>query len=348
MAEQSSIVVVGASAGGVSALRTLVAAWSGEINSAIFIVQHTAPDGPALLPEILKSTAALPVRHAVDQEPIAHGQIYVAPPDHHLVIAHDQVLVTRGPKEHFARPAIDPLFRSAALTYGSRVIGVILTGRLDDGTHGLWAVKERGGIAVVQDPDEAAYPSMPMNALRYVLVDHCLPVAEIGPLVERLSRERRPTHGDYPMSKELELETKIAKGEHIAPEDILQLGEPSPFSCPDCHGVLTRLKNADIVRFRCYTGHAYSFQSLIDEVSTDLENSMWNAIRSLEESALLLEHFAKHLDNTAQDGNCAAMLRQKSTEAEKRAAIIRQAVMNHERVSFKPPPLDVRTTEDKI
>jgi two-component system chemotaxis response regulator CheB len=348
MAEQPSIVVVGASAGGVSTLRTLVAAWSGEINAAVFIVQHTAPDGPALLPEILKSTTALPVRHAVDQEPIARGQIYVAPPDHHLVIARDQVLVTRGPKEHFARPAIDPLFRSAALTYGPRVIGVILTGRLDDGTHGLWAVKERGGIAVVQDPDEAAYPSMPMNALRYVLVDHCVPVAEIGPLVERLSRERRPTHGEYPMSKELELETRIAKGEHVAPEDVVRLGEPSPFTCPDCHGVLTRLKNDNIVRFRCYTGHAYSFQTLLDEVSTDLENNLWNAIRALEESALLLEHFAKHLDDTAQDRGRAAILRQKSNEAGKRAAIIRQAAMSHERPNFEPAPHDVHTTGDNV
>jgi two-component system chemotaxis response regulator CheB len=144
------------------------------------------------------------------------------------------------------------------------------------------------------------------------------------------------------------LETRIAKGEHVAPQEVLRLGEPSPFTCPDCHGVLMRLKDANIVRFRCHTGHAYAFQTLLDEVSTDLENNLWNAIRSLEESALLLEHFAKHLDDTVQDGGRAAMLRQKSSKAEKRAAIIRQAVMSHDRVSFEPAPLNVRGAETEV
>jgi two-component system chemotaxis response regulator CheB len=311
-------------------LKTLVKVLSRELNAAVFVVQHVAPDGPGLLPQILQHATMLPVAHAVDREPIVPGRIYVAPPDHHLMIAPDQVRVTRGPKEHFTRPAVDPLFRSAALACGPRVIGVILTGRLDDGTAGLWAVKERGGITVVQDPRDAEYPSMPRTALRYVSVDYCLPSAEIGPLLERLSREPRRSGGEYPMPKRLELETRIAAGEHMRAGDVLQLGEPSPFACPECHGVLMRLKDAGIVRFRCHTGHGFSVLSLLEELGTGVESSLWSAIRSLEESALLLEHIAKHLDETAPDDPRAAILRQKRREAEERAAIIQKAVTSHE------------------
>ncbi len=211
MFEEPSIVVVGTSAGGVAALTKLVSSLSREINAAIFIVQHVSPDAPGLLPDILQSVTALPVRHAKHKEPIVARRIYVAPPDRHLVIAPNQLLLTRGPKEHFTRPSIDPLFRSAALAYGPRVIGVILTGTLDDGMAGLWVIKQRGGITVVQDPKEAEYTGMPLSAMTYVAVDHLLPGPEIGPLIERLSREPRSSDGERAMPNELELETRIAK-----------------------------------------------------------------------------------------------------------------------------------------
>jgi two-component system chemotaxis response regulator CheB len=317
----------------VPALQTLVGGLSEEVNAALFIVQHTLPSGPGFLPNILRRATELSVAHALDKEPIATGRIYVAPPDFHLIIAPEQVRLARGPKEHFTRPAIDPLFRSAALAYGPRVIGVILTGTLDDGTAGLWAVKERGGITAVQHPHDAEYPGMPTSALKYVSVNHCLPLVAIAPLIERLVREPSPTHGEYPMPKELELETRIARGEQLSADEVMQLGEPSPFTCPECHGNLTRLKNAGIIRFRCHTGHAYSYQSLLEEVTTDVENNMWSAVRSLEESALLLDHFAKHLEETAEAAEGAAIFRRQSREAEERATVVRQAIMSYERVS---------------
>jgi two-component system, chemotaxis family, protein-glutamate methylesterase/glutaminase len=324
-----SIVVIGASAGGIAALRRLVSALSGHVNAAFFIVQHSGPDSPGLLPKILQSATVLPVVHAVNKGTIIARRIYVAPPDYHLIIAPGQVLVTGGPKEHFARPAVDPLFRSAALAYGPRVIGVILTGMLDDGTAGLWAVKQRGGIAVVQDPTEAEYPDMPSSALKHVSIDHCLPAAEIGALIDRLSRDARPRDGEHPMPKGLELETRIAKGEHVPTGAVLHLGEPSPFSCPECHGALMRLKDAGIIRFRCHTGHAYSFQSLLQDVNTEIEANLWSAIRTLEESTLLLDYLAKNLDETTQPENRAAIIKQKRDEAEQRAAVIREVITGH-------------------
>lgn len=335
MSDDHSIVVVGSSAGGIPALKRLVAGFSDELNAAVFIVQHTGPDSPGILPQILQSISVLPVRHAQDNEVIEARRIYVASPDHHLVVALDQILVTRGPKEHFTRPAVDPLFRSAALAYRERVIGVILSGTLDDGTAGLWAISELGGITIVQHPRDAEHSAMPLNALRYVSANHCVPADEIGPLIERLSGQKRTASGGKAMAKGLDVENRIARGERLTADHMLQLGEPSPFTCPECHGSLIQLKNAGIVRFRCYTGHAYSFQSLLEEVDTEVENNLWSAIRSLEESALLLEHFAKHLDEIGAGNGQAALFRKKSSEAEDRTAAIREVVKNYERPSFE-------------
>jgi two-component system, chemotaxis family, protein-glutamate methylesterase/glutaminase len=195
------IIVVGTSAGGVEALQILVGGLPCYLLAEIFIVLHVAPTSPSFLDEILTRAGPLPATQGVDGELITPGRIYVAPPDHYLLLEAGHVRVTRGPKENRFRPALDGLFRSATYAYGPRVIGVILTGALDDGTAGLWAVKDRGGLAVVQAPLDALHTSMPQSALRHVAVDYCMPLAKLAPILVRLATEPAPTEGGFPVSK---------------------------------------------------------------------------------------------------------------------------------------------------
>jgi two-component system, chemotaxis family, protein-glutamate methylesterase/glutaminase len=225
------IIVIGASAGGVEAIKVLVAGFPHDLQAAIFVVLHLSPTGPSILAEILTQAGLLPATQVVKGEIIAPGHIYGAPPDHHLLVEQGHVRVTRGPKENRFRPSVDVLFRSAAYAYGSRVIGVILIGALDDGTAGLWAVKDRGGLAVVQDPQEALHASMPQSALRHVSIDACLPLAKIAPTLVQLSGEPASTEGAHPVSKKLAIEARMAWGDHILDSGILELGTLSPYTC---------------------------------------------------------------------------------------------------------------------
>src|ERR1044071_7069825 len=204
------IVVVGTSAGGVEALRTLVGGLPADFPGSVFVVMHTAPDSPGVLAQILDRSGPLPAASATNRERIRPGRVYVAPPDWHLLLEPGQVRLTHGPKENRFRPAVDPLFRSAAQVFGPRVVGVILTGGLDDGTSGLWAVKRLGSVAVVQDPDEAFMSSMPLNALAQVEVVYTLPLAEIPPLLARLVSTTIAEQGGYEVPEDLEIEVKIA------------------------------------------------------------------------------------------------------------------------------------------
>lgn len=188
--EKRNIVVIGASAGGVEAIKRLVAGLPPDLDAAIFIVWHMSPDVTGVLPQVLNRQKTIMAANAIDNEPFVYNRIYVAPPDRHLVIEKGFVRVTRGPKENRFRPAVDPLFRSAAYIYGSRVIGIVLSGAIDDGTAGLWSIKSRGGIAIVQDPDDAEVPSMPQNALQAVEVDYTVPVAEMSILLAKLTTEQ--------------------------------------------------------------------------------------------------------------------------------------------------------------
>jgi two-component system chemotaxis response regulator CheB len=177
------IITIGASAGGVEAFKKIVHELPPALQAAIFVVLHISPEGPSVLPDILNRAGPLPALHPRDGDKIQLGKIYIAPPDHHLLIRRGHIHLFRGPKENNVRPAIDPLFRTAARAYGPRVIGVVLTGVLDDGTAGLLAIKARGGITVVQDPDDALFSGMPESAMKYADVDHCLPLAFLSPLL---------------------------------------------------------------------------------------------------------------------------------------------------------------------
>jgi len=224
------IIVVGASAGGIQTIRALTAALPPDLAASIFIVVHTSPEAPGLIADILNNSGNLPAVHAIDDEIIKKGRIYIAPPDHHLLLEPNRVRVTRGPKENRFRPAVDPLFRSAAQTYGPRVIGVILTGYMDDGTAGLWTVKQLGGTAIVQDPEDALVPSMPLNAMTHVKVDYCVPLEEIPPLLVRLTTEVVEEEGAYQVPKEVEIELNIAKEQKALDADVLQLGLPRMYA----------------------------------------------------------------------------------------------------------------------
>ncbi len=319
------IVVIGASAGGLEALRALAAALPADFAASVFVVLHTSAESPGMLAGILERAGPLPAVAAEDGERLRPGRIYVAPPDHHLLVEPGVVRATRGPKENRFRPAIDPLFRSAAQTYGPRVVGVILSGYLDDGTAGLWAVRQLGGTAVAQDPSDALVDSMPLSALRHVRVDYCLPLAEMAPLLVRLSREEAG-EGGFEVPEETKIEVNIALADKALEAGVLKLGEPSNYACPECHGVLLQLKEEDRFRFRCHTGHAYSLESLVAEIDESIEESLWSAIRSVEEKVILMRHLARHV-REGENGEAADQFLRVAEAAQRRADLVRQAVV---------------------
>jgi two-component system chemotaxis response regulator CheB len=323
------IIVVGASVGGLEALRAVVADLPPDLPAALFVVWHIAPESPALLAEILQRAGPLPALHPHDGEAIHPGRIYVAPPDHHLLVDDGRVRLSRGPKENHFRPAIDPLFRSAARAYGPRVIGVVLSGALDDGTAGMEAIKARGGIAVVQDPREAINPAMPQSVLAHVAVDHRVPAAAMGSLLADLASRVAAEGGTEPMTEHLEIETRIALEENALEAGILQLGKHSPYTCPECHGTLLQVTTDGILRFRCHTGHAYTVNSLLAEVSGSIEEALWSAVRVIEEQVMLLRHAAGHMRATGEPTAVDQVLEQ-AREAEQQVQLVRLAVLRHE------------------
>jgi two-component system chemotaxis response regulator CheB len=289
------LVVIGASAGGIEALRDLVGRLPAEFPAPIAIVLHTSPQSPGVLHEILSRSGPLTAVAPADHERLQPGRIYVAPPDFHLLIEPGRVRVTKGPRENRFRPAIDPLFRSAAQVYGPAAIGVILTGNLDDGTAGLWAVKRLGGTAIVQDPNDAFFPSMPQNALAAVAADHVVALRSMPQLLVELTTSPvvPPSAG---ASDEFDVEVRIAKEEDPMKAGVERLGPPSPLACPECHGVLRELQEGDRIRFRCHTGHAYSVESLLAEINTSIETSLWNAVRAMQEGTMLMHSMVKHAE----------------------------------------------------
>jgi two-component system, chemotaxis family, protein-glutamate methylesterase/glutaminase len=318
------IIVIGASAGGVHALSETIAGLPADLPAAVFAVLHLSPFGRSALPAILGRACALPAEHPADGEPIRRGRIYVAPPDRHLALEPDRIRLSMGPTENGHRPAIDVLFRTAAESFGRRVIGVVLTGNLDDGTAGLALVKDRHGIAVVQDPEEAEYPSMPASALRNVAVDYALPIAEIGPLLDRLTRAPFP---DEPESS-LAAESAEDRGREPADEHEKEGGRPSGFTCPECGGALFQsFSGKGSIHFRCRTGHAYSPESLVAKQATGLEAALWAAIRALEERAALSRRIEKRMHDV---GRAVSMERfsDRAQRAERHAEILRDVLFD--------------------
>ena len=326
------VVVVGASSGGLEVLRGLTAGLPRDLQASVLVVLHMSPSSPSVLPTLLQRGCALPVAFAEDGAPLERGHVYVARPDRHLVVEPGRLRVTRAPRENFSRPAIDPLFRSAAVAYGARVIGVIASGRLDDGTAGLWAVKERGGTVVVQDPDDALHGEMPRNALQYTAADHVVRAGELAPLLARLVALPVPGSAEGPVSRELALDVRIAMEDDALHEGVLALGAPSPYTCPECHAVLIRVEGRGVPRFRCHTGHAFSVDSLLASVTGSVEATLWSALRAVEQSVMLLREAAAR---TSAGADVDPRFERTAREAEAQAARIREVVLRHQALSLE-------------
>jgi two-component system chemotaxis response regulator CheB len=317
------IVVIGASAGGVEALTKLVRTLPGNLPATLFVVLHIPADSPSLLPQILNRAGALQASHPADRTAIASGQIYIAPPDHHLIIERGYVHVIRGPKENRHRPAIDPLFRSAAKAYRQRVIGVILSGALDDGTAGLLAIKRCGGVVVVQSPREALYPQMSQSALQNVQVDYCLEVRKMGELLQRLINEQVEEDIGVDIFGNLEKEVKSVEMRGNPSHTSELVGKASVYSCPECGGVLWEIQDGKLLRFRCRVGHALSAESVLAEQAEVLDRAIWVAIRALEEKSDLLQRLSERTHEKYRIWTIRNF-EARSSEAEKQADILRQ------------------------
>lgn len=343
------LIVLGASAGGVEAVSALLAGLPSDLAAAVCVVIHQRPDVESRLPRVLARATTLSVVLARQGARITPGTVFVAPPDLHLFVERDEqggvLHLARGPRENRVRPAVDPLFRSAALAFGSRVIGVILSGALDDGTGGLWTVKDRGGIAVVQDPDDAAVPSMPRSALAEVEVDHVAPARELGTLLGRLAREQAPSELVDRVSPapeptdELEREVAIATLDETEHDNASRYGAPSRFSCPDCGGVLWELSADGPMRFRCEVGHAHTAATLGDAQTELVETALWTALRALEDKMELSRRRGAQAAERGLD-RFVSRFAVEEAAARQNAAALRVILRLDGRVGIRPRPTE--------
>lgn len=315
------MVVVGASAGGVQALRELVRGLPGDLPAALLIVLHMSPEGPGALARILRRTASLEVAAAQDMTPVRKGRVYVARPDCHLLLRDGEVRLGRGPRENGHRPAVDPLFRSAARWYGSRAVAVVLSGAMDDGAAGALAVHRRGGAVAVQDPADAMYDGMPRAALRAVGSALVAPVAELPGQITRLVRgPASEAAGEVP--PDLVLETDLAELASEALHQPNRPGVPSGVSCPDCNGVLYELEDAEALRYRCRVGHAWSPGSLEAAKDQEVEDAIWVAVRNLEERTAMYRELAGRSRSSGRQRS-AEFYEERWQEASRAAEVIR-------------------------
>jgi two-component system chemotaxis response regulator CheB len=283
------VVAVGASAGGVESLRALVAGLPPDFPGAVLVVLHLPRDAPSALPTILNRSGPLPAATAVEDEHLRPGRIYVAPNDHHLLLLDGHLRLSHGPAENGHRPAIDPLFRSVARAVGPRGIGVVLSGSRDDGAAGLASIVARGGAAVVQDPADALYPSMPLAALAQAPTEHVAPAAKLGGLLAEMTAMALPDDPHLPADRLLDKEVAMSDLAAVTSDEF---APPAGFGCPACGGGLFQINDGPVPRYRCRVGHAWSPETLLDEQAIALEGALWMALRALEEKSELSRRMA--------------------------------------------------------
>jgi two-component system, chemotaxis family, protein-glutamate methylesterase/glutaminase len=315
------VIVIGSSMGGIRALSTLVAALPRDLPAAVFVVQHIGEDSRALLSSILAHRGPLPAVTAEDGMKWRAGQIHVAPPGRHMLISDGRVRVGLGPRENRSRPAIDPLFRTAAAHYSSRVIGVILTGLLNDGASGLLAVASCGGTAIVQDPGEAEFPDMPCSALAAVPAAQRASLADLPLLLSRLASDPAPPPPDIPAA--LRLEVRLTESAMTSTENWHELpGTPTNFTCPECSGAIQEVHADGVRRYRCRVGHAYSAGDLLMDKARAVEDSLWVALQTLQERAEMLDRLAQGTDGSASSS--AAPYTARAQETRRHAQRLRE------------------------
>jgi two-component system chemotaxis response regulator CheB len=319
------VVVIGASSGGVEGLTTLLSGLPDDLAAACFVVLHVRPDAPSQLPAILNRVGTLPVAHAVDREPIRRGRVYIAPPGMQTYLHRGRIAVQRGPQENLHRPAVDALFRTAAHHYGPRVIGIVLSGALDDGAAGLAAIKQSGGIAIVQDPSEALVPSMPLNAIQRAGADHVVQIADLPALLIDLIRRE----GKTDFSAEIPLETVEEAGPSEPFERSEEMGTLSNVTCPDCQGNLWEIRDASGIRFRCRVGHAYSEAAIDAAQSQAVERALWSALKTLEERVALTRKLAAQARKRGHHA-LAQMFEERSRTVDRDVRAIHDLIVNTE------------------
>lgn len=323
-APNRDIVVIGGSAGATAPLKSLLGGLPPDLPASVFVTLHIPARSIGILTSVTAAAGRLPVRPAEDRMPIVPGTIYLAVPDHHLILVNGHMRLGRGPRENLARPAIDPLFRSAAAAYGPRVIGVILSGMLSDGASGLEAVKRCGGITVVQDPADAVADEMPRAALGATQVDLTVPGARLGDVLADLVRE--PAGWPMPVPPDIQLEVDIAAGERADSQVIGHIADPAALTCPQCGGVMSRVKNGKPLRFRCQVGHAMTAEVFAQQQEGTVDEALRVALRVIEERAVLVGKMAEDGMASGRPGIAAAYA-ERAAEYRRHANLIRRAVM---------------------
>jgi two-component system chemotaxis response regulator CheB len=326
------VIVIGASAGGVEAIIQVLKMLPAGLPAAVFVVQHIPAFSRSNLDRVLQNYTDLRVKKAEDGEPIERGLVYVGVADHHLLVEPGRIVVSKGPRENRFRPAVDTLFRSAAHAYRNRVIGIILSGALNDGTSGMWTIDRLGGTTIVQDPNDALFADMPVSVMDYVDVDHRVPASEIGKLIGDLCERPAPPRGHaagISNEKLLQIEVDIAKGKNGLQMGILKEGKRSALACPECHGALTQFEEGKLIRFRCHTGHAHSADSLLASVNENIEKGMWEVMRGMEESRIILDKLAAQLEESGQ-WNLANDYRRRADEVQQRARNVQQHIQTRD------------------
>lgn len=328
------IIVIGASAGGVNALIELMKTLPSDLKASVFIVMHLSPHTKSFLPNILSRQGRLNAVHPKDGDRIEKGKVYIAPPDHHLLLENDRILIRKGPKENRFRPSIDSLFRSAAYSYGPRCIGVVLSGLLDDGTSGMWTIKHFGGKTIIQDPSDALYASMPQSVLEHVAVDHSVPVSGLAELLVTLTNKPAAKKPNV-SAKELKrtaTEVQIASQKNAFEMGVTNLGEPSLLTCPECNGTLVSIKEGKKTRYRCHTGHAFGPGALLADITKSVEEDLWKVVRGMEESIILLEEMSKSLKEKKEIA-AAKEAAKKAAEIRKRSQRIHEFIFQQGKTS---------------
>ena len=333
------IVVIGASSGGVEALKTLFAGLPADLPAAIFAVVHRASIAPNVLPRIFSQAGAMQCIEVTDIARVVPGRIHVPMSDHHLLLERGYARAARGPRENRSRPAIDPLFRSAARAYGPRVIGIILTGLLDDGTAGMVAIKAMSGITVVQDPNDAVFPDMPQSVIDNVSVDHRVPLSRLSALLTELVQKPAADLPPRALPSPQELAATITESEEGFMDD-LKSSTASGYTCPDCRGALWEMREGELIRFRCHVGHAYSAETLSSEQADGAERALWAAVRALEENAVLARRLAQRARDLNQNIS-ADRFERRAEEAQHNADLLRD-LMRSERAVAEAPAAESR------
>jgi two-component system chemotaxis response regulator CheB len=323
------ILAIGTSAGGVEALLFLARSFPPEFPAAVFVTIHLASQFRSTLDDVLDRAGPLSAAFAKHGDTVRKGRIYIAPVDRHMLVEDDRIVLGRGSRENNARPAIDPMLRSVAACCGPRTVGVVLTGTLNDGSSGLWAVDQCGGVTVVQDPSDAAFPEMPANALNRLQPDHVVRLDEMPKLLSHLAHQ--PAGNAMPVPQSVEFELEIAKGGHASIDDMDRVGRRSALACPDCHGAMWEIDESDLVRYRCHVGHTYTAELMNIALDENLRRALGSALRALEERRALARRLERQAGLSGQP-HLAANWAQRAEEFQSELDVIRDSVERLDRI----------------